>query len=81
MIRRRSRRAFRCLGAYVALLILTGCTCPLDWNRQPPHPEDAAERITAARLSGHIETLAGDEYEGRGPATAADLRTQQYLSD
>ena len=29
----------------------------------------------------HIETLSGDEYEGRGPATAADLRTQQYLAD
>ena len=82
MIRTRSKRVLQCMGACFALLILAGCQRPLDWNGQPPHDaEEAAERITAARLSGHIETLAGDEYEGRGPATAADLRTQQYLSD
>jgi Zn-dependent M28 family amino/carboxypeptidase len=70
------------MGAYFALLILAGCPRPLNWN--DPIPDTALapiEQITAARLSGHIETLAGDEYEGRGPATAADLRTQQYLSD
>jgi Zn-dependent M28 family amino/carboxypeptidase len=31
-------------------------------------------------LSGHIETLSADAFEGRGPATAGDLRTQQYLA-
>jgi Zn-dependent M28 family amino/carboxypeptidase len=40
----------------------------------------ALGRIDAARLSRHIETLSSDEYEGRGPATAGDLRTQQYLA-
>ena len=82
MIRMTLKRAFQCTGACFALLILAGCPHALDrHNRIPKTDRDAVQRITAARLSGHIEALAGDEYEGRGPATAADLRTQQYLSD
>jgi Zn-dependent M28 family amino/carboxypeptidase len=66
---------------YFTLLLLAGCSRvpdPIAYSREG---EAAVDRITAERLSVHIETLAGDDYEGRGPATAADLRTQQYLAD
>jgi Zn-dependent M28 family amino/carboxypeptidase len=69
------------MGACFGLLILMGCTRALDQDNRLPDFQDATGRIRAARLSSHIETLAGDDYEGRGPATAADLRTQQYLAD
>jgi Zn-dependent M28 family amino/carboxypeptidase len=69
------------MGACFGLLVLAGCLCPLDPNPSSQDGQAAVERITAARLSGHIETLSGDDYEGRAPATAADLRTQQYLAD
>ncbi|MCH7601102.1 MAG: M28 family peptidase, partial [Myxococcales bacterium] len=82
MIRMTSKRVFQCTGVCFALLTLAGCPhVPDRHGRVPDTGWAAAERITAARLAGHIETLASDEYEGRGPATAADLRTQQYLSD
>jgi len=68
-------------AAGLAILPLAGCPRTLDPGPLSREREAAASRITAARLSGHIETLASDEYEGRGPATAADLRTQQYLAD
>jgi Zn-dependent M28 family amino/carboxypeptidase len=81
MDRTRSNRVFQYSAAYFGFLVLTGCPHALDPS---PHSQDgqgAVGRITAARLSGHIETLAGDAYQGRGPATAADRRTQQYLAD
>jgi Zn-dependent M28 family amino/carboxypeptidase len=52
-----------------------------DLKPLPREGQTAVARITAARLAGHIRELSGDEYEGRGPATAGDLRTQQYLAD
>ncbi len=81
MIRTRPQRAFQPLGAYVALLILAGCSHAPEPSPLSQAGQAAVGRITAARLSGHIEALSGDAYEGRGPATAGDLRTQQYLAD
>jgi Zn-dependent M28 family amino/carboxypeptidase len=81
MIRTRPQRAFQSIGAYAALLILAGCLRAPDPNPLPQEGQAAVGRITAARLSDHIRTLSGDEYEGRGPATAGDQRTQQYLAD
>ena len=80
MIRTGPDRLLRYIGAYVALSILAGCSHAPDLNMFPQEGQAAVDRITAARLSGYIETLSGDEYEGRGPATAGDLRTQKYLA-
>jgi Zn-dependent M28 family amino/carboxypeptidase len=65
---------------YVSFSILAGCSHAPDPSLFPKEGQAAVDRITAARLSGHIETLSSDEFEGRGPATAGDLRTQQYLA-
>jgi Zn-dependent M28 family amino/carboxypeptidase len=81
MKRTRSKRVFQSVGAYVALLILAGCSRAPDSSPLPQEGQTAVSRITAARLSSRIEALSGDEYEGRGPATAGDRRTQQYLAD
>jgi Zn-dependent M28 family amino/carboxypeptidase len=62
-------------------LILAGCSRAPDSSPLPQEGQTAVSRITAARLSSRIEALSGDEYEGRGPATAGDRRTQQYLAD
>ncbi len=37
--------------------------------------------IDEAGLAEHIQVLASDEFEGRGPSSAGETRTVQYLSD
>jgi Zn-dependent M28 family amino/carboxypeptidase len=39
----------------------------------------SATKFDPARLSRHVQTLASDAYEGRGPATRAETRTVDYL--
>ncbi len=41
---------------------------------------EAARIIDAGRLRQAVAAIAGDEFEGRGPASAGDLNTQRYLS-
>lgn len=41
--------------------------------------ESIAKRITEDKLHGHIQFLADDLLEGRGPATTGDRLTQLYL--
>lgn len=63
---------------------------------EPPPPESATatqaaavsaeaktagEQITADYLRSVVATLASDEYEGRGPGTAGDIKTRDYLVD
>lgn len=40
---------------------------------------EAAQTIDAQRLRQTVAVLAGDEFEGRGPASVGDLKTQRYL--
>jgi Zn-dependent M28 family amino/carboxypeptidase len=61
--------------------MLAGCPHAPDSKRVLQDDQAALAPISAARLSSTIETLSGDDYEGRGPATAADRRTQRYLAD
>jgi Zn-dependent M28 family amino/carboxypeptidase len=35
--------------------------------------------IDAARMTAHVKVLASDEFEGRGPATAGETKTIDYL--
>jgi Zn-dependent M28 family amino/carboxypeptidase len=36
--------------------------------------------IDAAKLSHHVKVISGDDYEGRGPATRAEVKTIAYLT-
>ena len=37
--------------------------------------------IDAAKIAGHIKILASDAFEGRGPATAGEVKTVKYLTE
>jgi Zn-dependent M28 family amino/carboxypeptidase len=67
----------------VAALLLAGCAASpepaSDSAAGSREARAAAERITGARLSLIVEALASDAFEGRGPASAGDRLTQQYL--
>ena len=41
---------------------------------------EAARIIDARLLRQTVAVLAGDDFEGRGPASAGDLKTQRFLS-
>ena len=43
-------------------------------------PAGAAE-IDPAKIADHVKVLASDAFEGRGPATAGEVKTVQYLTD
>ncbi|MFW2405909.1 MAG: M28 family peptidase, partial [Gammaproteobacteria bacterium] len=45
-----------------------------------PDAERVAAMITAGALLEHVMVLGGDDFEGRGPASEGDRKTQQYLS-
>jgi Zn-dependent M28 family amino/carboxypeptidase len=38
-----------------------------------------APRLDAAKLRAHVQTLGSDAFEGRGPATRAEVKTVDYL--
>jgi len=71
----------------VLTLALTSCQTPV----QDPPTDDildlgpdaftAAAVIEPQRLQATVEGLSSDAFEGRGPASAGDLATQQYLAE
>jgi Zn-dependent M28 family amino/carboxypeptidase len=44
----------------------------------PPHAAQAAD-IDPAKIAAHVKVLASDEFEGRGPATAGEIKTVDYI--
>ncbi|HYC50520.1 MAG TPA: M28 family peptidase [Gemmatimonadaceae bacterium] len=59
----------------IATLILIACaTTP-----QGATTDATGATIDAARLATHIRTLASDEFLGRGPATAGETKTVDYI--
>jgi Zn-dependent M28 family amino/carboxypeptidase len=40
-----------------------------------------AADLDPARIAGHVKVLASDAFEGRGPATAGEVRTVQYMTE
>src|SRR5687768_14385392 len=43
-----------------------------------PHAASAAD-IDPAKIAAHVKVLASDEFEGRGPATAGETKTVDYI--
>jgi len=61
-----------------ALLLLSAC------ENAPVSGGSTAERsgaasITEAEIAGHLETLASDEFGGRGPSSPGEVLTTDYL--
>ncbi|MDB5460020.1 MAG: peptidase, partial [Caulobacteraceae bacterium] len=50
------------------------CAAPASTPAAPP-----AAGIESKRLSQHVKVVSGDDYEGRGPATAGEKKTIAYL--
>ena len=73
---------------FIALLSGIGApACAPDAGPPAPGSEamnstaiEAAQIIDARRLRQTVAVLAGDEFEGRGPASAGELNTQRFLS-
>lgn len=60
-------------AAALGLAALAACN-PLT-PQAPPKPP-----MSADALSAHVKTLASDSFEGRGPATAGEMKTIEYLT-
>jgi len=80
-------RRTRCLSALAILSISLGA-CKRHEPAPVPGPQAAAisaearaaaGQITADDLRDWITTLSSDAFEGRGPATPADVKTRDYL--
>jgi Zn-dependent M28 family amino/carboxypeptidase len=56
-----------------------GTAATIDQPSLPAGAEAAAATITAETLRAPIAELASDAYEGRGPGSAGDAKTRQYL--
>ena len=50
------------------------------WFVLASNPACAAE-IAPDKIAGHIKILASDAFEGRGPATPAEAKTVQYITE
>lgn len=44
-----------------------------------PEMQVAAKQITSEEISAYIRYISSDAFEGRGPSTRADKKTQEYL--
>ncbi|OGT44660.1 MAG: peptidase M28, partial [Gammaproteobacteria bacterium RIFCSPHIGHO2_12_FULL_38_11] len=44
-----------------------------------PEMQAAARQITSEDISEHVRYISSDAFEGRGPSTRADKKTQEYL--
>jgi hypothetical protein len=78
------------IAAAIAATLLAGCereTAPAAPAVVEPAPSAAATTpthtfspgMTAEDFAAHVQTLASDEFEGRGPGTAGERKTTAYL--
>ncbi|MFO0951407.1 MAG: M28 family metallopeptidase [Isosphaeraceae bacterium] len=72
---RRPNRRLTGLAALLGLLHAAGQTA----NAADPAVERALAAIRPEAILGHIKTLAGDDFEGRGPGTPGEAKTVDYL--
>ncbi len=78
----RSRNLLLCLAA---LAVFSACKreAPVPATTEPASASTAAaafkDAIDPADFAQHVKTLASDEFEGRGPGTAGEDKTVEYL--
>lgn len=60
--------------AAVSLATLTACG-------NGPEAPAAEVAIDVDRLTAHLQVLASDEFEGRGPSSAGEVKTVEYIRD
>lgn len=78
------------LSVAVFGLICVGCaetdveiarSCgPVTANEALIHADQVSDRIREEELRAVVAELAGDEYEGRGPGTAGDIRAREWIA-
>ena len=62
------------VGAGLAPVLSAAADSPADAQALPATPVDPA------RLSAHVKVLSSDAFEGRGPATPAEVKTLDYIT-
>jgi Zn-dependent M28 family amino/carboxypeptidase len=68
------------LAALVASALVSACAAtPMTTASAPTPAADAAPDIDIALMKDMVKTLASDEFEGRGPSTAAEPKTLDYI--
>jgi len=63
----------------LAACFLAACAAPGASGPPRKDLEAAGASLTAGELLAHMRVLASDEFEGRGPGTAGDSKTVDYL--
>ncbi|MBA3678347.1 MAG: M28 family peptidase [Sphingosinicella sp.] len=65
---------------FTALFLALASCAPVKLSAPPIQTAAGTGPIDPARLSEIVRTLASDEFEGRGPGTAGEEKTVEYLS-
>jgi Zn-dependent M28 family amino/carboxypeptidase len=75
----RSNHSLRAHRARALTRFALALALPLAAHVAVASPAEVA--VDPARLSAHVKTLASDAFEGRGPATAGEVKTVAYLTE
>ena len=79
---------FQLAALVLAVVLAAGCAPAAEEEpAEPGQPavdltavaEEAARVVDAELLRSHVATLSADDFEGRGPGSPGDEKTQQYL--
>lgn len=70
-----------CAGLFLAMFAVGCSSTAIDRGMNPSVWRDGAASITAEELMAHINVLASDAFEGRGPGTAGEVKTIDYLTE
>ena len=81
------RHARALVAVVLALAAIAGCkrqepaatTAAANESVVSDAAQQAAQQITAEYLRDQITRYSADEFEGRGPATPADVKSRDYL--
>jgi Zn-dependent M28 family amino/carboxypeptidase len=65
----------------ISVVLLAGCaSTAVNQSTTEERWRAGAESVTADELLAHVKVLASDAFEGRGPGTAGEVKTIEYLA-